>query len=309
LSKSERGYNLINGDQSTPVKAVPVDVTAGMSAVIINEAALIKGDAEGVHQMRVGVRRMRAAMSLFSSLLRDSQTRALKIELKWLASELAPVRELDVLLERVIAPVKKQNAHVDGIRSLAQELAKRREAAIIRAQHAVKSARFRVLTLEIAAWLECGQWREPDDDLVRDRGDLSIEVFAAEQLNLRWRKIRKKGKALAQLDTKSRHRLRIQVKKLRYASEFFAKLFLTKAESNQRKFLRTLQCVQDGLGDLNDIAVHEHLISAMGQRRSNPKRAFAAGLLTGRENARFEAAMAAASEAYAELVKLKRFWR
>jgi inorganic triphosphatase YgiF len=84
-SKSERGYELIDGGQDLAVNAAPVDLPAGTSArdafkmiglacleqVINNEAALIKGDPEGVHQMRVGLRRLRAAMSLFSALLQD----------------------------------------------------------------------------------------------------------------------------------------------------------------------------------------------------------------------------------------------
>jgi hypothetical protein len=59
--------------------------------------------------------------------------------------------------------------------------------------------------------------------------------------------------------------------------------------------------------------VHEKRIAAMAiprQRpRSTPTRAFAAGLLTGREDARIETAMAAATEAYADLSKIKPFWR
>jgi len=39
-----------------------------------------------------------------------------------------------------------------------------------------------------------------------------------------------------------------------------------------------------------------------------PSRLFAAGLLTGREHARIEAAMRAATNAYADLVEVKRFW-
>lgn len=64
------------------------------------------------------------------------------------------------------------------------------------------------------------------------------------------------------------------------------------------------------LGDLNDIAVHEQRIAAIGirPRRSNHKRAFAAGLLTGCEDARIDAAMAAATQAYADLAKVKPFW-
>jgi CHAD domain-containing protein len=251
-------------------------------------------------------------MSLFGGILGDPQTAAIKAELKWLAGELAPARELDVLMKRVLAPVKKRHARWDGVPSLSRDFAERHEAALARAQNAVKSARFRALTLEVAAWLEAGEWTKPQDDLVRDRGDLPIEVAAAEQLNRRRKKIRKQGKELARLDAQRRHKLRIQAKKVRYAAEFFVGVFPGKRAAKRReKFLAALERLQDGLGELNDIVVHEELITAMGvrRRRTSRKRAFAAGLLTGREDARLDAAMAAATAAYAEWAKVKRFWR
>jgi inorganic triphosphatase YgiF len=325
-SKSERGYELIDGEQESPVKAVHVDLLPGVQAreafsivglaclkqIVNNESALNKGNPEGVHQMRVGLRRLRAAMSLFAELLRDPQTASIKNELKWLAGELGPARELEVLVSRVVAPVKRQGRRWRGMPSLSQEIAERRDAALARAQAAVQSARFRSLTLEVAAWLEAGLWIKPQDDLVRDRGDLPIEAFAFEQLARRWRKVRKKGKVLAQLDARNRHKLRIQTKKLRYAAEFFATLFTAKRAVKRRKrFLPALERLQDALGDLNDIAVHEKRIAALGvrRRRSNPNRFFAAGLLTGREAAREGTAMEAATAAYAGLAKVKRFWR
>jgi triphosphatase len=324
-SKSERGYEILDGEQETPVKAAAVDLRADMSAreafktiglaclkqAINNEPALNRGDPEGVHQMRVGLRRLRAAMSLFAALLHDPQTAAIKNELKWLAGELGPARELEVLLSRVVAPMKRRHRRWRGMPSLSHEFAERRDAALSRAQAAVQSARFRALTLDVAAWLEAGLWRKPQDDLVRDRGDLPIEIFALEQLARRWRKVRKKARRLARLDARRRHRLRIQTKKLRYAAEFFATLFTTRRALKRRKqFLPALERLQDGLGDLNDIAVHEKRIAAMGvrRRRSNPNRAFAAGLLTGREDARMDAAMTAATDAYADLAKVKPFW-
>ena len=325
-SKSERGYEIIDGELETPVKATPIDLPAGASArdafkmiglgclkqIINNDAALIKGDPEGVHQMRVGLRRLRAAMSLFAVLLRDPQTAAIKAELKWLAGELGPARELEVLVNRVAAPVKSQRRRWAGMPSLSHELAERRDAALTRAQDAVKSDRFRALTLDTAAWLLGGLWTNPRDDLVRDRGALPIGVFAAEQLTRRSRKVRKKGRALAQLDARSRHQLRIQAKKLRYAAEFFASLFARKRAMKRRKqFIDALGRLQDELGDLNDIVVHEKHIAAIGipRQRSNPSRAFAAGLLTGLENARIEATMTVATEAYAGFGKVKPFWR
>ncbi len=324
-SKSERGYELMDDKQDAPVKAGAVDLPATantregfqivgracLKQIVGNEAALIKGDPEGVHQMRVGLRRLRAGISLFSAPLRDAQTASIKAELKWLTGELGPARELDVLVKRVLAPVQRQHARWDGVPSLSHELAEKREAALARAQDAVKSARFRMLTIEVAAWIEAGHWTKPQDKLARDRGDLSIAVSAAEQLARRWRKVRKKGKALAQLDARSRHKLRIQAKKLRYAAEFFAGVFASKRAAKRREqFLAALECLQDGLGDLNDIAVHEQRIAAIGirPRRSNPKRAFAAGLLTGREDARTELAMAAATQAFGDFAKVKPFW-
>ncbi len=326
-SKSERGYEFIDGKVGAPVKAVPIDLTACVSArdgfkriggsclkqVIDNEPAIAKGDSEGVHQMRVGLRRLRAAMSLFSTLLHDTQTAAIKTELKWLTGELAPAREIEVLMNRVVKPLKKKgDARRNGISALLQDLAEKHKAARERVQNAIASARFRALTLEVAAWLETGDWLNPKDDLVRSRGEVPIEAFAADQLERRWRKVRKKGKALAQLDARNRHKLRIRVKKLRYAAEFFGDLFPGKRVSKRRrKFVATLEHLQDGLGDLNDIIVDEHLITTTGLRhqRSNPKRAFAAGLLTGREDAGLDAAMAAATEGYATFVEIKPFWQ
>jgi CHAD domain/AAA domain len=105
-----------------------------LKQVINNEPALIKGDAEGVHQMRVGLRRMGAGMSLFAVLLGDRQTAAIKAELKWLAGELGPARELEVLVNRVVAPMKRQRRRWGGMPSLSREIAERRDAALTRAQ-------------------------------------------------------------------------------------------------------------------------------------------------------------------------------
>ena len=260
--------------------------------------------------MRVGLRRLRAAISLFADLLHDPQTTVIKAELKWLAEELTLAREFDVLMERVVTPAKKQGSRWNGIPPLTQALIERRDGALTKAQKAVASARFRSLTIEIAAWLEAGQWTHPQDSLGRDRGQIPIKVFGAEQLTRRWRKVRKKRRRFAQMDVQSRHRLRIQTKKLRYAAEFFAGLFSDKRSLKRKnKLLPALERLQDALGDLNDIAVDEKIITETGmRRRSDARQAFATGLLTGREDARFEAAMATSVEAYGELMQSKPFW-
>jgi triphosphatase len=72
---------------------------------------------------------------------------------------LGPARELEMLVNRVAAPMKSQRRRWAGMPSLSRELAERRDAALTRAQDAVKSDRFRALTLDTAAWLlgGCGR--------------------------------------------------------------------------------------------------------------------------------------------------------
>ena len=324
-SKSERGYRLLDGAQGAPMKFAVVPLTPDMSTreafreiaraclqqIASNEPAVLKDDAEGVHQMRIGLRRLRTAISLFAALLEDPQTEKIQTGLRWFTGELGPARELDVLIARVVKPVRQRRSGWDDIPKLSQQFAEQRTAALARAREAIGSERYRLLKIDIAAWLETGDWLVPQDDLVRDRGGLPIEIFAAEQLSLRRRKLRKKAKTFAGLDPPQRHKLRIQAKKLRYASDFFGSLFSGKqSDKRRKKFLAALETVQDCLGDLNDIAVHENMISAAGMRHrpTSRKTAFAAGLLTGREDARIDAVMAAAQEALDRFAKAKPYW-
>src|SRR5262249_29196424 len=188
-SKSERGYELLAGRNDAPAKAMAIDLSPGVTTrdgfkaigfaclkqIIGNEPALLAVDAEGVHQMGVGLRRLRAAISLFADILQDPQTDALKDELKWLTGELGPARELEVLVTRVVTPVRRRHSRQSGVSSLSRDLTQQRAMALARAQNAIRSPRFRALTLEIAAWLEAGQWSRPQDDLVRDRGEAALE--------------------------------------------------------------------------------------------------------------------------------------
>ena len=148
----------------------------------------------------------------------------------------------------------------------------------------MQSARFQALTLDIAAWLEAGQWTAQQDDLVRDRGDLPITVFAVEQLTRSWRGLRKNQGAHAARCAQPPSTAHPS-KKLRYAVEFFAACFRKRAVKRRKQLLPALERLQDGLGDLNDIAVDEERIRKMRltRYRSNPNRVFAAGLLTREE--------------------------
>jgi CHAD domain-containing protein len=232
-----------------------------------------------------------------------------------LTNELGPAREFDVFLSKVVAPLKKHHARLADMHGLSQDLAKRREAAVARAAEAVASKRFRDLALDVAAWLETAGWRQPRTRQARERGEAPIATIACAQLSQRWKKLRQRGRQLAKLDPEARHKLRIQAKKLRYATEFYKAVFTGKKKEKRREvFLAALKEMQDRFGELNDIVVHEKLATAIARTTADrpPKpvrRAFAAGLLTAHEEARFQPALAAAGHAFRAFEKLKPYWR
>src|SRR5262245_42032131 len=330
-SKAERGYALIAGEGPEAVKAAPVALTPDFSRqaafqaiaraclrqLVANQPATLGGDPEGLHQMRVALRRLRAAVSLFADMLLGPQTEEMKTQFKWITQELGPARELDVFIQRVVRPVTDGKPNGPGVAVLAKDLQRRREEAFGRACAAVESARFRSLVLDTACWIEAGDWTRNPDDFARLLREQPIASAAADELRRRWKKILKAGAQLDELDPQRRHKMRIQAKKLRYASEFFGGAFPGKKATRRRKvFVVGLEKLQDALGDLNDIAVHEGLSEqivdaqdASGkQHEDRAKKAFAAGRLSGREEARIASVLKDAQLAYHAFAKAKPFW-
>jgi triphosphatase len=120
-------------------------------------------------------------------------------------------------------------------------IARRREA-LSRARSAVESNRFRALLLDAAAWTEAGDWISNADELTRALRDQPIGIVATAEMERRRRKVLKRGARLAELDPARRHRVRIQAKKLRYASEFFGSAFSgTKAARRRKELIATLK--------------------------------------------------------------------
>jgi triphosphatase len=324
-SKADRGYDLLAGQPAQASKSAPVPLTAKMNVaqafraigracldqIIANRDAVCRGDSEGVHQMRVGLRRLRAAISLFSDVVRDRRLARIKSELKGLTQALAPARDLDVFLAEM--PQLPRRLAIPGGGGFYDELAGRRRLAHERAEAAVCSDRFATLGLDVAQWLEAGPWTRAGGASARRLRAQSIETFAIAELSRRHRKIKKRARKVKALDPPRRHKLRIAIKKLRYGVEFFAGLFEGKRRTKQRKaFLALLKELQSALGGLNDIAAREHLGTAAARkprgRRVEPQRAFAAGWVTAREEARAEPLLKQAFKAGRALRHAKQPW-
>jgi inorganic triphosphatase YgiF len=328
LTKAERGYALKAGRQGQAVEAGDIRLDPAQSVgsafakiglsclhhLAGNEAAVQKSDSEGVHQMRVGLRRLRGAISAFKCITQDKKTEAIKDELKWLTAQLGPARDLDVLVENALNPLQEQEREKSGIKVLKSDVEVQRKEGFSRTKAAVESAQYRRLVLDAALWLIAGPWSQSGDPLAQMALGRSIDAFAPEVLRKRWKKIVKKSQNADKLDARGRHKLRIAVKKLRYSTEFFASIFQGKKEKKVRKkFEDLLKALQDALGQLNDIATHDRFADQIVQfgrcTRKERAKAYAIGLLSGSEHKLAGACIADARKTGKRLGDLKPFWR
>jgi triphosphatase len=252
LSKAERGFALAEGRLDRVTKALPLalraDMTAaeGFTSIVLsclkhfrlNEPLIAAvRDPAALHQARVAMRRLRSAFSLFAPIIRDDEGfRPLREELRWFTGQLGEARNLDVFLKRLDAGASER-----------PKLEAAREAEYDRIIATLSSKRFLHLVLNLVAWLLTGAWRS------RKRAAKPLTSFTSKRIDRLWHDIALRGVDLASLDEEPRHRLRIDIKKIRYALEFVAGLHRG-AEGAQRRFGAALEGLQESLGHLNDMA-------------------------------------------------------
>ena len=296
VTKSATGYMLREGGQPAPYKAAKLALDPGATAeqalgqiigscldqVIANEPC-VRGtkDPEGIHQMRVALRRMRSALRLFRRLLPADQYDAIVGELRWLTSVLGPARDWDVFQAEIVGPVRGYLPEHEGLGILQRRTEVRRGRARRAAQEGVDSPRFTELVLNLGQWMAEQAWRRQDLSENSARLFAPARDFATEALTKRFKAVRRLGKRIETLPVPERHQLRIEVKKLRYAIEFFGSLF---DGAEVKAFAKRLSSLQDDLGYLNDVAVAAHLAGEVAEAARAPEREplhAAEGLLIG----------------------------
>jgi CHAD domain-containing protein len=193
----------------------------------------------GIHQTRVALRRLRAAFGLFKSAVDGPVVRALSAEAKWLAGECAPARDLHVFLNETVDDVPPI------VRRIGNRLAK---THLERARTALAGARFEGFHRQLDAFVGLS----PASTHER------LDEFARSVLDKRHDKVAKRGRKLGSLDERRLHRLRIAIKKLRYAADFLRPAF---ASPLAKPYIEATARLQGALGALNDRAVAAYVLA------------------------------------------------
>lgn len=297
MSKSTRGYRLAAGEKEAPpgprparpVSIIPAAGPEEAARVILREcfdqiadnlvACRKTEDIEGPHQLRVGLRRLRCALSVLGPVL--PKAAALRSEARWLGRHIGKLRDIDVVAREIVPAEVARHPEVEGLTALANALTVRAEAQREVTRQLLAGDRVQAFLIDLAGYVETLSSSErPEAE--------SLEQLASQSTARLWRKASKLATNIEALDEKDRHKLRKRLKDLRYASEFFAPLF---PKASLDRFLKGLRRLQIELGTQTDAeTVSMVLMREQAAGLTGPVSDHAIGWLVGVVDARAELA-------------------
>jgi triphosphatase len=297
-----------------PVKAVPGYVAKSMrpeeafratlsdclAQITANAATLRVGrSVEGLHQLRVAFRRLEVALGAFGREFGQDWLEELRGRAKILAGRLAPARDLDVFVGKLLAGPPKSGIS-DGLPQLRARAESARDHAWAVVQTCISGVDFELFADDVAA-LASSQL-----PLTRDQ---RLPRTAGRMLDRQVRRVKKRGRTAGNREEGDLHRLRIALKKLRYTAEFFAPLY---PKRDVTRYLQKLRVLQNHLGDLNDVAnvrrVVGELLREKSKKDEDGNMRYAAGAMVGWYGAQVPGAISRALKRYRKFKRVTPFW-
>lgn len=292
-SKSARGYGLAFSRLPRAIKAKPVEISehdnadAAIAAILGNTYRQLLGNLapvatgsgpEGVHQMRVSLRRLRSALSVLKREVASAALAPIGREAKRLGHVLGPARNWDVFITQTIPDIEAEGLDGAGLPMLRKAAEPFQAASYAAIEERLANPQTSRFLLSFGALIERRGWRSglPSEAmavLAEPASDFAGRVLARTH-----RQALKRGRGFGSLQPEARHELRLALKKLRYTAEFFLSLY---DGAPARKYLARLSRLQEALGLANDAATTQHLLADLRAGKAGPELHFAAGAAHG----------------------------
>ena len=294
LAKVQQAKRLVGGEKPAVYKIPKFSLTQGQSLhealrdiftrcvgnIVDNQEACLEGsDPEGVHQMRVSLRRLRSALLIYRKYLARGAVGWIDPELQWLANALGPARDWDVYVTETLARVQgygiDETAH-QALRAAAED---RRQAAYAQVRTTLQSDRFAKLIFRLTSFTALQGWLLDPSDL-SDPLHKPLGKTGKKVLKQRYTKVMKAARPLAEMDMKSRHKVRLKLKSLRYAVDFMREVY---PGPKTQAFMKTLHRLQDDFGQQSDVSEAVRLTDLLAAEADDRREALqlAAGQLRG----------------------------
>jgi inorganic triphosphatase YgiF len=324
-NKSERGYRLVREGAApdaprprnagapgftaeVPVETAARDVLRDCFAQIAENAVVVATTeaVEGPHQLRVGLRRLRTAFAVFGPSLGAPPLAPLGTAARRLGQEIGRLRDLDVLIEEVVAGPAGAGIDEAAAAALGAALGARRDAERTRARAALAAPATTAFLFDLLETIETRGWLAPADYSQTERLAAPIGALAPALLGRRHRKATKRGRRIEALDAEALHELRKELKKLRYTADMLAPIFPGKQVA---AYVRALKDLQDAFGGLNDAAMTQgYLAGRDAPGRADPDAQRAAGWTLGRLAARADEDRPRLFERWRRFERAAPFW-
>ncbi len=295
--------------KAKPVKLLKSDSVEDVAVCVFSAAldhfeanipvCLAAQQAESVHQMRVALRRLRAAMGLFRDALAGESLETARDRAKELGQTLGAARNWDVFHDMLTRGPGPALGDDPGLYALLDALELRRAGAYRAARDVVSGKETEAFLADFRKAIASRDW-EPAQGAT---DEASAVDFAREALTRLRKRVLKKAKNLAERAPEERHQARIALKKARYGAEFFESLFDRKAAAD---FSATLARMQDGLGAFNDMAMAGRLLDEID--RDSPASPRASGFVRGWFAHAAQDAIDPARKSEKRLKRLEPFW-
>ena len=263
-------------------------------------------DPEGPHQLRIGLRRLRSALTVLSSVVDTSRTRRLAGEARWLGRKVGILRDLDVAIHDIVDFETSVHPGEASFSTLRKALVSRAVVARKKTRKVLRNKRAQAFLFDLARFVEADEWQSISDGGQALALSAPVQDLAVVALDKRWKAVRKHARDIENLDVEHRHELRKELKQLRYAVEFLAPLY---PRERVTAFVRRLKTLQTVFGDLNDAVMAHNLLSGKSAPGADDLAAQrASGLIIGLRLARTEITWNQAKSYWSDLRKSGPFW-
>lgn len=275
-SKADRGWRLCTGRARGAVKQraieLPDKLTAGeafsritggiLAHLLANEPATEAGDMEGLHQMRVAIRRLRAALVLFRPLLEPHAAARFTAELRRLGQVFGEARDWDVFCVETLTAAEQDGVEAAWLALLRDSAEGARATAHARVAAELRGPALTAVVIGLSEW--SGEAAASHGNRPNGAMRTALAAVASELAERMAHKVHHRGGHIARRSDEDLHALRKALKKLRYGIEFLAPLGQHK---RIRAYLHHCKALQKQLGALNDARVAVALAERLGGER------------------------------------------
>ncbi|MBO1325493.1 CHAD domain-containing protein [Acetobacter sp. TBRC 12305] len=273
-TKAGRGYRLLRGGLPEPVAepvvllapetptedAFRMIVRSQLAVLIGNQPAAEAGQPDGIHDMRVAIRKLRTVLRLFTPRLAPPELERFEEALQRLGQVLGVARDWDVFCLQTL-PAAFDPRELDECPQLVAAAEEKRAAAHEDLHAELSGPAPTMMALELMAWVEDtpfvpGSAADPDP----------LCAFVPKRLDRFARKVARRGRGVGHLDPKGLHTLRKALKRLRYSADYFTAFYPAR---HVKPYLKLGRGLQSALGEINDAAVAATLADSLALAHPN----------------------------------------